>query len=212
MKHWVIFDLGGVCLEVDQRRLVAALQELTNVDEREVRRRFDPIMAECMISECSDEEFHARVEAAFEGKFPIDEIIRAVNAELGAIIPSTSRVIEALQGRAELACLSNTNSIHWRKLLSDYPFMQAFRPALASQELGLAKPAPGIYERAQEILNCEPAACVFFDDRVENVVAAAKLGWDAHLYTGPELLFDVLIQRGLLESAAKPFLVGGNHG
>jgi glucose-1-phosphatase len=211
MKQWVIFDLGGVCLNVDQRAFIQRFEVLTGVDEAEVRHRLDPVLAEYVVREFSDQEFHARVEEAFGAKYPIQEVINAVNAELGGIIPHTARVIDALKERVPLACLSNTNSIHWRKLLSDYRFMTAFEPALASQQLGLAKPAPAIYEKARQILNCAAASCVFFDDREENVIAAQAVGWDAHLYTGPDTLLDALIERGVLDSEARIELGGGEN-
>ncbi len=88
----------------------------------------------------------------------------------------------------KVGCLSNTNSIHWDTLLQSYPFMHLFDRRFASQLMGCAKPGREIYEKAAGFLGAQPRQILFFDDRIENVEMAQRLGWHARLYVGHERL------------------------
>lgn len=58
-----------------------------------------------------------------------------------------------------------------------------FAEVVCSAEVGLAKPDPAIYRLAVETFGVEPAACLFVDDRPENVEAAREVGMRAHTFT-----------------------------
>lgn len=60
-----------------------------------------------------------------------------------------------------------------RKLLG---IDQYFAGWVISAEVGKPKPAPEMYKRLIEMLPCPPEACVFVDDRAENLDAAATHG------------------------------------
>jgi len=86
------------------------------------------------------------------------------------------------------ACLSNTNSAHWRRLAgedgrAEYPAVLALRHRLASHLLRCSKPDAIIYERARaaffEPLAGRPEDIIFFDDLPENVASARAAGWTA---------------------------------
>jgi HAD superfamily hydrolase (TIGR01509 family) len=66
-----------------------------------------------------------------------------------------------------------------RKLLG---IDQYFDRWIISSEVGAPKPAPAIYQRLIEILPCSPEACVFVDDRAENLEAAATHGLGTVLF------------------------------
>jgi putative hydrolase of the HAD superfamily len=121
-------------------------------------------------------------------RLPTNDIVEAINAELGAEISSTASLLPNLRRRTKIGCLSNTHSIHWDQLLQSYPFMQNFDRRFASQILGFAKPGREIYEKAAEYLNAQPRQILFFDDKMENVETARRLGWSAHQYAGHEQL------------------------
>ena len=102
-----------------------------------------------------------------------------------------------MRKRVQIGCLSNTNSIHWDKLLSDYEFMGHFDRRFASQILGCAKPKVEIYEKVQGLLGTHGRSILFFDDRQENVDAAARLGWNSRLYSGHDRLLRDLVDLGV---------------
>jgi len=78
----------------------------------------------------------------------------------------------------DTAALSNTNHDHWTQILG-YPAVGRIRHPLASHLLGLHKPDPAIYRRAEQHLGYRGAEILFFDDLPENVEAARAVGWRA---------------------------------
>ena len=193
MSHidWILFDLGGVLLEVNQSRVFGRLETLTDIPASVIGERLTsaPFFREqFIVREFSPLEIAEHVNTILGVRLPTNDIVGAINAELGAEISSTASLLPNLRRRTKIGCLSNTNSIHWDQLLQSYPFMQNFDRRFASQILGFAKPGREIYEKAAEYLNAQPRQILFFDDKMENVETARRLGWNAHQYVGHEQL------------------------
>ena len=71
-----------------------------------------------------------------------------------------------------------------------------------SARLGVAKPAPEAFEAAAERLGVEPSACVFVDDRPDNVEGARLAGMRAEVFAGVDALRELLVEVGLLRAEA----------
>lgn len=193
MSHidWVLFDLGGVLLEVNQSRVFGRLESLTDIPASEIGERLTSapfFRDQFIVGEFSPLQIAEQVNDILGVRLSTIDIVEAVNAELGAEISTTASLLPNLRRRTKVGCLSNTNSIHWDKLLQSYPFMQNFDRRFASQILGFAKPGREIYEKVAEYLNAHPRQILFFDDKMENVETARRLGWNAHQYVGHEQL------------------------
>jgi putative hydrolase of the HAD superfamily len=189
--RWVLFDLGGVLLEVVQSRTFQCLEPLTGLAAQEIERRITSttFFNELFIAnEFTPAEVAVRLHDVLGVKLLERDVVTALNAELGAEISTTVDLLPALQRRTQIGCLSNTNSIHWDKLLASYSFMRSFDRRFASQLLGCAKPGQEIYEKVSGLLGVSPREILFFDDKSANVEAAQRVGWHARLYTNHERL------------------------
>jgi putative hydrolase of the HAD superfamily len=86
---------------------------------------------------------------------------------------------------ATTACLSNTNSEHWRVLTDPAdPHGQVVNRLdhqFASHLVRARKPDPEIYAHVEQATGFAPAQITFFDDLPENVTAARERGWRSHL-------------------------------
>lgn len=203
--EWVIFDLGGVLLEVNHRRIIERLHTMTSHSpvEVEARLRGAPFLHDrFMIEEVSPERITEVVNKTLERELSQSDVIEALNAELGPEISTTVELLPTLKRKTQVACLSNTNSIHWDKLLRDYRFMGAFDRRFASQILGCAKPGREIYERVVQHLGVHPHRILFFDDRDENVESALRAGWRARKYTNHAQLMEDLKVCGVFDGAS----------
>ena len=188
---WILFDLGGVLVEVEQSRIFNHLEALTGIPAPEVGERLkaSPFFRdEFIVKEFAPAEIVGHVNAILGKSLPTADVVHAINAELGAEISTTADLLPALQRKVKVGCFSNTNSIHWDTLLQSYPFMHLFDRRFASQLMGCAKPGKEIYEKAAGFLHAQPRQILFFDDRIENVEMAQLLGWHARLYVGHERL------------------------
>jgi putative hydrolase of the HAD superfamily len=84
-----------------------------------------------------------------------------------------------------LAILSNA-PVDLADALDHIPWLASFEARFFSCRLRLSKPDPAIYRAVLDHLAAMPEDVVFFDDRRDNVDAAARLGIRAHVFTSPE--------------------------
>jgi putative hydrolase of the HAD superfamily len=97
--------------------------------------------------------------------------------------PMMYQVIRELRGKGvRTALLSNS----WGD--GSYPrddFPGLFDAVVISGEVGMRKPEPRIFLHTAELLNVEPAECVFIDDVASNVRAAVGCGMTGVHHTDP---------------------------
>jgi len=74
--------------------------------------------------------------------------------------------------------LSNWSAETFVGMMDDYPFLKNFDGFLISGEVNLVKPSPKIYELAMLRFNLVSKETVFIDDKLENIRAAEKLGFN----------------------------------
>lgn len=82
-----------------------------------------------------------------------------------------------------LALLSNAPRSHAQAFRAQ-PWAAHFRHLLFSGELGIAKPAPEIWDILMAQLEAKPGDCLFLDDRQDNVESARRAGLQAEHWTG----------------------------
>lgn len=193
--EWVLFDLGGVLVEVEQPRIFSALSQGCGLPAAEVEERLKSaihLWNPFIEREFTPGELAQLVNGLLSAHLTEQQVVDAFNAELGETIQSTAELLPGLRRKTQVGCLSNTNSIHWDRLLSAYSFMGNFDRRFASQILGCAKPKGIVYEKVEKLLGVPARSILFFDDRQDNVDAALRLGWNARLYKGQEgLLADL---------------------
>jgi putative hydrolase of the HAD superfamily len=96
--------------------------------------------------------------------------------------PATEALVDELHGLGIVTgCLSNTNAMHWSRMMLEFPVLPKLRHRLASHELLLAKPEAAIYEHAGRVLGLPAARILLFDDLPENCEGARAAGWQACL-------------------------------
>lgn len=95
-----------------------------------------------------------------------------------------------------LALLSNAPYTFANRLRSE-PFMGAFRHTVFSGEVNAAKPDAAIWRLVVNRIGVDPAECLFFDDREENVTGALVAGLRAELWTNAESARAALPKHGI---------------
>ncbi len=80
--------------------------------------------------------------------------------------------------------LSNTNRLHTTYWPEQYPEVRAAADAIyLSQEMGMRKPEPEIYQKVLEQEGFSARDAVFFDDNEANIDGARKVGITSVLVT-----------------------------
>ena len=110
--------------------------------------------------------------------------------------PGALELIAELRIESRVACLSNSNAVHWAKFSN---LNELFDTALSSHLLHAIKPDALCFQRALEECGVVGERVVFFDDSLENVVAAREWGIQAFQVYGLEGVKKVIQQSGWLQ-------------
>ena len=195
----LLFDLGGVLVDGAGLRELAPMLASPMAPE-ELRRKWvtSPAVALFETGRCSGPRVCCRLQRGMGARHRARRLPGAVRGWVGAPYPETAELLSMLGKRHALACLSNTNAVHWESLRR----MDGLKPVLErpflSHELGLMKPSREVFAQVARELGCEPGEIAFFDDGPENVDGAAKAGLSAHQAVGPVALRNLLRELGLL--------------
>jgi putative hydrolase of the HAD superfamily len=185
----VVFDLGRVLIRICDSWDHAC--ECAGIAKPQAPMLDDPAKtaAEQILghydSGAIDTQTFAREIAPFRGLRPQD-VVRILEVYLRGPYPGVTDLLDDLhRAGVATACLSNTTDIHW-KMIHDVADpnclpMDRLTHRFASFQLGLRKPDPAIYEHVERTTGLRGEQIVFFDDAAENVRAAQRCGWNAHV-------------------------------
>lgn len=173
----ILFDLGRVLVHYDSKVTVESLASISQVDAVTMRRFLLQLSPQLDTGVLSAAAFHrllveqtgvavsyAQFECAYCLALARDEEALAYALALPQRFP------------VKVGVISNTNYAHSPYVRRLLPELAYFDTVLLSNEVGLAKPDPTIYQRALQQLGVPAQAAIFIDDLEENVVAARQLG------------------------------------
>ena len=172
----LLFDLGGVVVE--SVGLSVLHQRLPQLGPAQIQARWlaSESVGRFERGLISPSEF-AR---AFLAEWPLElepaDFLREFASWVRGFLPGAARLLAYLRRRHTVACLSNTNEVHWA-VLDDV--RAAFDVSIVSHQIGHMKPDRAAYEHALQRLGAEPRLVYFFDDLAHNVAAARELGLQA---------------------------------
>lgn len=195
----VVFDLGGVLVEVDSEK---ALREL-----RRHRRAgsLTPSLAGLHSIVCAFESGELATQAFYEAvcgheKLSVD-LAQFCEVYCNIFSPAEEMIAvhaAVLRARLPTYIFSNTSELHFSYIRDRYPFTARFDCCFLSYQLGCMKPDPRAYAAVEEAIGCRGTAIAYIDDRAENVAAAVDRGWLAIHHTSAPLTAAALRKLGLL--------------
>lgn len=184
VKH-IIFDLGGVLLNIDYSLTEKAFRErgIEHFSTIYSQLQQTPIFDDFETGKINDETFiHAMQEAA---GFTItkEQVVSAWNAMLLDFPLRRLQILQQLRNYHDLFLLSNTNSIH-EVAFNDILMREHQIPNLGvffdrvylSHRIGLRKPTKEIFSHVLEQNNLLPEHTLFIDDSPQHIEGAKTLG------------------------------------
>ncbi len=181
----IIFDYGGVIINIDFRLTIDAFKKLGFVNTEEVifRAEGSEILLQMEKGILSHNNFYNEIRRISNLSLTNKEIEDAWNALLLDMPQKRIQILEKLKTNYRIFLLSNTNSIHYdhyRAQLQDkfgYPdFNFLFEKAWFSFNLGLTKPDKNIFQFVLKDAGLDPKETLYIDDLENNVMAAEKEG------------------------------------
>jgi glucose-1-phosphatase len=178
----LLFDLGGVLVEnVGFERLNALLPRPMPVEELKTRWLASTAVRSFEVGSCSASVFAGELVAEWQLSLSPEAFLDAFASWPKGLYPGAAELLSQLRGRFTLACLSNSNAVHWQRFGG---FREYFQISLSSHVLGQVKPDAACFTRALQECNVNASAVAFFDDSLTNVAAARALGMRAFHVNG----------------------------
>ena len=193
----IIFDLGGVILNIDYQLPIKAFQKLgiTDFASHFSQASQSGLLDDYETGAISSEDFIQELRRYVKPETTDKQIIDAWNSILLDLPEERLFILEKAAENHRIFLLSNTNDIHIQEfnsyLLDEHnlPSLEPFFEQLyLSYEVGLRKPDKRIFEYVLQDAGLEPSSTLFIDDSIQHIQAASELGIVTHLLKGQDLV------------------------
>jgi glucose-1-phosphatase len=181
----IIFDLGGVILNIDYKRPQEEFKKLGIKDVETLYSKQNQVELFDLLEtgKISEQDFIDKIKEKSEMNISDADIINAWNSILLEFPLRRLQILQQLQLHYNIYLLSNTNIIH-EKAFNEMLKIQCGFPSLAlffdkvylSHRVGLRKPDPKIFELVLNENNLNANETLFIDDSIQHIESANKLG------------------------------------
>ncbi len=182
----IIFDLGGVIINIDYHKSIEELQKLCKENcqiqfsQKEQSHLFDLYET----GNSSSEEFRDDLRKSYQMRDVTDEQIDdAWNAMLLDIPQERIDLLRELGKKYRIFLLSNTNAIHLKKFneIVEHSFTipsldSLFEGAYYSHLVGKRKPDAAIFQLILDEHNLSKEETLFIDDSIQHIESARAMG------------------------------------
>ncbi len=185
----IIFDLGGVILNIDYNLTVKAFEALgiKNAEIIYSKKRQTEIFDLLETGKLTEEEFCESIRKISGITATNEEIIKAWNAMLLDFPEDITDVLKKAKNKYRTFLLSNTNAIHYKaysKILKEQlgkeSLAELFEKQYLSHEIGLRKPGVEVFRLILDENGLKAEETLFIDDSYQHIEGAAKAGLKTH--------------------------------
>lgn len=175
----LLFDLGGVVIEIDFDRVLKYWECFSALSYLELKSifQFDTAYERHERGEIDGGEYFTHLRKTLKLRASDEEITAGWNAVFVAELPEVLAAIA--QARIKLPCFAftNTNPTHLAAWKTGYPAtFHAFDKIFISSDLGLRKPERRAFDAIATDIGVAHEDILFFDDTFENISGARKAG------------------------------------
>jgi FMN phosphatase YigB (HAD superfamily) len=180
----IIFDLGGVILNIDPQKTINAMEELGFPDFEKSytlakqNKLFDKLEKGIISPDIFRNEIRKNL------KNPVSD--NTINEAWGSLLLDFPKeridLLNKLKAKYRLFLLSNTNLIHYNIynhiLFKDFGIQlsKLFEKAYYSHEIGMRKPDIECFKYVLDDSKLMPNETLFIDDSISNIESAKKIG------------------------------------
>ena len=196
----IIFDLGGVCFEIDWLKINEEMIKKFNITT--------------LVKSAGNEKAIEYYKEALEGKRHPKDMFKELDKEnhnLDEVIkfykemykkykkhnPKIYALIKKLKNKFVLVCLSDTNSIHF-EAHQEQETVKDFHKVFTSFQIGSIKRDANTFKRVIDSLSITPEEALFIDDNEKNIETASSLDIQTIKYTGYKELVKELKSRKII--------------
>lgn len=197
LRRWdaILFDLGGVLLNLDYSATTAAFCRLAGRDLPELysKDRQANLFDRFERGEMTAAAFREELRRLLGTRCDDNALDAAWNALLLDVPAPNVELVIRLRATHRVYLLSNTNELHIADFLARFErdhsatygaWSDLFHRDFYSHELGLRKPDPAVFAHVLACEGLHPQRTLFVDDNWHNVLGARAAGLDAAWIAG----------------------------
>jgi len=182
MIDLLLFDLGGVVIDIDFERIFKKWSHYSGLLVPEIKAGFsvDAAFEQHERGQIDSIGYYHYLCESIGMEMSFEQFSEGWNDIMVAPIDPTVNLLKHLSAQIPLYALSNANPLHkayWENIYVDE--LGYFRRIFVSSDIGHRKPEPGAYLQVAEELDVDLQNIVFFDDLADNVEGARNLGMQA---------------------------------
>lgn len=182
--HNIIFDLGGVLLNIHPRSTIDAfgqlgMEQLIGDKGLTYEHEIFYLMEQGKVT---PDEFRDGVRRLIPAQVTDEQIDRAWNAMLIDFPQIRVRLLQRLAQGFDLYLFSNTNAIHVERYFDifrkahGFEVATLFKQLFHSNEVGFRKPSEESFREIIRLAGIDPQQTLFIDDSIHNVEGAIACG------------------------------------
>ena len=198
----LLFDLGGVIMDIRRENCVAAFTRLGMTNANDLLGEYSQagVFGDIESGKIDATQFRDAIRSMLPAGVTDAQIDAAFNAFLVGIPVDRLRALEKLHHRYNVYLLSNTNPIMWNSRIAEefrkdgHDINYYFDGMVTSFDAKSMKPDEAIFRKVISDFGIEPSQTLFFDDSSANIEAARRLGFQGvvvhpgeEFYQAPEL-------------------------
>ena len=175
----LIFDLGGVVIDIDFNKVFARWAEYSNrsIEEIQSKFSFDHFYEAHERGEIDASDYFDSLRNTLGIDITDTHFEKGWNSIYNGELPGISGLLKRARRKLPLYAFTNSNRAHqlvWSKRFSET--LSLFEFVFVSSDIGKRKPEPAAFQIVAQSIGLEFDQMLFFDDSIENIFGARKLG------------------------------------
>jgi glucose-1-phosphatase len=196
----LLFDVGGVLVELTGvETMLEWLGNKVTTDEMWRRWLQSSWVRQFETGRIDAHDFSIGVTAEFGLAVDPRRFLQSFIEWPTGLFPGTLEMLARIPRRYQRAILSNSNALHWPRVMNDMQLGPAFERHFVSHLTGKIKPDADAFEHVVDSLGCAPEEVLFLDDNLLNVEAAKNVGMHSIRVRGPVEAQNALAAFGIAE-------------
>ena len=197
----IIFDLGGVILNLDYSKTVKEFNKLGvfNFEKLYSKKKQSKVFDDFEKGRFSAEKFISKIKQSEKLDIKEFDFINAWNAMLLEIPKERIEFIKKLKKDYNIFLLSNTNEIHIKKFEADLrrnncliDFQDCFEEIYYSSDMGMRKPDNNCFNKVLKDHNLKARETLFIDDSYQHIEGAKKAGINSILLKKEDTILQIV--------------------
>ena len=180
----IIFDLGGVIINLDYQLTIEAFKKLgiDNFEEMYTQAKQNNLFDDFETGKISSQHFINSLLPFLPSGTSANKVVHAWNAMILDFPKKRLELLDQLNSKYRVFLLSNTNDIHLQAVnrslanTTDRKLETYFEKVYLSHEVKLRKPHKEIFELVCTEQNLNPETTIFIDDTIGHVNGANSIG------------------------------------